>query len=210
MDLTDEEQEIRREQLKRWLTNRGGHAKVVQDRGLTQSQASFLSQLVNGYSFGPRAARNLEHRLGMPPKWLEMPPGWTPEQHSPEGLPPQSWLVAHEMSPPPYTDSPLITWGENMHKDLPQKFRVAAPDDSMAPRVRVGELLEFDASLTPRPGDGVLVRDDAGHLYFRAYREGRPGAWEAAALNPAFTPLDSQRDGLQVLAVLTAVFQRWG
>ena len=97
-----------------------------------------------------------------------------------------------------------------MHKDMPQKFRVAAPDDSMAPRVRAGELLEFDTTLTPRPGDGVLVLDDAGTCYFRAYRERRPGHWEASAANPAFQALDSERDGLRVLAVMTAVFQRWG
>lgn len=97
-----------------------------------------------------------------------------------------------------------------MDKDLPPQFRVAAPDDSMAPRVRKGELLELDTTLQPRAGDGVLVRDDAGHCYLRTYRERRPGHWEAAAVNPAFQALDSERDGLRVIAVVTAVFQRWG
>lgn len=95
-------------------------------------------------------------------------------------------------------------------QELPQKFRVAAPDDSMAPRVRKGEVLEFDTTLQPRAGDGVLVRDDAGNFYFRTYRERRPGHWEAAAAHPDVLPLDSQAAGLQVLAVMTAVFQRWG
>lgn len=146
------------------------------------------------------------------PGWLATgsgSPGWTDAQHSVAGEPPARWAVAQVLSLPPVY-SPLITWGENMTKELPRKFRVAAPDDSMAPRVRTGELLEFDTSLQPRAGDGVLVRDDAGHHFFRIYRERRPGHWEAAALNPAFQALDSERDGLHVLAVLTAVFQRWG
>lgn len=97
-----------------------------------------------------------------------------------------------------------------MNKDLPPRFRVAAPDDSMAPRVRAGEVLEFQTGLPARPGDGVLVQDDAGHFYFRLYRERRPGHWEAHAISDAYQALDSQRDGLRVLAVLTAVYQRWG
>lgn len=66
------------------------------------------------------------------------------------------------------------------------------------------------ADWQPRAGDGVLVRDDDGNHFFRIYRERRPGHWEAAALNPAFQALNSERDGLHVLAVMTAVFQRWG
>lgn len=89
-------------------------------------------------------------------------------------------------------------------------LRVAAPDNSMAPRVRAGELLEFQTGLPPRPGDGVLVQDDVGNFYFRLYRERTPGHWEAHATSDAYQTLDSQRDGLRVLGVLTAVFQRWG
>lgn len=94
--------------------------------------------------------------------------------------------------------------------DLPPLFRVAAPDDAMAPRVRAGQLVEFDRDAAPRPGDGVLVIDADGRPYFRVYRLRRPGHWEAQALNDAYSPLDSQRDQLQVAGVLTAVFARWG
>lgn len=98
-----------------------------------------------------------------------------------------------------------------MHDDLPLRFRVAAPDEAMAPRVRAGELVEFERDLQPRAGDGVLVRDRAGNHYFRIYRLGRPGHWEAAPVNDAaFRALDSELHGLEVLAVMTAVFQRWG
>lgn len=97
-----------------------------------------------------------------------------------------------------------------MNSDLPPRFRVALPDDAMAPRVRAGQVVELERSTTPRPGDGVLVQDSAGHCYFRLYRAGRPGRWEAYPLNEAYETLDSERDGLLVLAVLVAVQGRWG
>lgn len=94
---------------------------------------------------------------------------------------------------------------------LPPTFRVAAVDDSMAPRVKAGEVVEFAVGEAPRPGDGVLVRDSTGALYFRIYRQRRPGAWEAHPVNDAFQALESERDGLSVVAVLVGVpQQRWG
>lgn len=97
-------------------------------------------------------------------------------------------------------------------KDLPTLFSVAMNDDSMAPRVRAGDKLVFNTSIAnnPRPGDGVLVKDMADEVYFRLFRSGRQGHWEAHAMNPAYAALDSERDGLRILAVLTAVEARWG
>ena len=67
----------------------------------------------------------------------------------------------------------------------------------------------FDKQLLPRPGDGVLVADRAGNTYFRLYRVGSVGRWTATAMNPAFHELDSERDGLSLLAVLKAEEGRW-
>lgn len=92
---------------------------------------------------------------------------------------------------------------------LPDVFKLAAPDTSMAPKVPQGTMVEFTRSLQPRPGDGVLVKDRDGHHYVRVYREKRIGHWEAYAINDAYSPLDSQADGLTVVAVLTAVAGRW-
>lgn len=71
MDLTDQEQETRRERLRAWIASHGGHAKVVEARRLRPSYASYVSQVVHGYSFGPRAARGMERRLGMPERFLD-------------------------------------------------------------------------------------------------------------------------------------------
>jgi hypothetical protein len=73
VDATDLEQDVRRRRLREWVAAHGGHAAVVRDRKLTPSLASHLSQVMNGYSFGPRAARAMENRLGMSERWLDQP-----------------------------------------------------------------------------------------------------------------------------------------
>jgi SOS-response transcriptional repressor LexA len=104
-----------------------------------------------------------------------------------------------------------LPWGNILSADpLPERFDVKMPDESMMPRVRPGDLLTFSTDKVPRPGDGVLVRDAAGGLYFRQYRERRAGQWTAHPLNDAFQPLDSAADQLTILAVLVGIpEQRW-
>jgi hypothetical protein len=119
-------------------------------------------------------------------------------------------LQAQEMSPPRYRVLPTIRWEDLMtREELPDLFATPAPDDSMAPRVREGQLVTLERGLEPRGGDGVLVRDRDGHTYLRLYRPRRPGIWEAHALNPDYQSLDSERDGLEVLAVIVGVHARW-
>lgn len=146
--------------------------------------------------------------------WLETgvgSPGWADEQHPEEGAKPRG-AVAHILSDTQVSYAPRFTWEQIMQLPaLPPTFRVAAVDDSMAPRVKAGEVVEFAVGEAPRPGDGVLVRDSTGALYFRIYRQRRPGAWEAHPVNDAFQALESERDGLSVVAVLVGVpQQRWG
>lgn len=122
------------------------------------------------------------------------------------GIPP----VAHPVILDEFTVVPIISWEALLtNVSLPEVFKLAVPDASMAPKVPQGTMVEFTRHLAPRPGDGVLVRDSAGHCYMRLYRERRPGHWEAYAINEAYRPLDSKDDALEVLAVLTAVAGRW-
>lgn len=67
MDIQDH----RRQRLAVWVASKGGHGAVVRDHKLSVSQASFLSQVINGYSFAERAARNMEQRLGMERGYLD-------------------------------------------------------------------------------------------------------------------------------------------
>lgn len=94
--------------------------------------------------------------------------------------------------------------------ELPRTFRICIEDNSMEPRVKPGAWVHFNSREKARPGDGVLVRDRTGRVHFRVYRAGRPGHWLAYAENEDYDPLESERDQLEVLAVLMAVEARWG
>lgn len=119
--------------------------------------------------------------------------------------------LAHSVSQSNVKLSPKqLDWGALMEGELPAVFEVAVPDEAMAPRVRSGQIVKFDTRETPRPGDGVLVVDNNGEWFFRLYRQGRRGAWEAAAENAAYETLQAERDGLKVVAVLVGVQARWG
>ena len=147
-------------------------------------------------------ARKLEHAAKKPTYWLD-------RQHSTAG--PAAGGMAHRMSDFGPEDAPHVEWRDIMLRtELPRLFWVALPDDSMAPRAPAGRLICFDTGLPPRPGDGVLVSDRDGAIYFRIYRVAAGGHWTAHAINSqAFHDLDSERDGLRVLAVLKAEEGRW-
>ncbi len=133
---------------------------------------------------------------------------WTPEQHSLAG--PTKLTLAQNVSHIQREHEPHIEWGELMHADkLPRLFWATLQDDAMAPRAPSGRRILFDKSIKPEAGDGVLIADKAGIVYFRLYRAGAGARWTAHALNQAFGDLDSEHDGLRVLAVLKAEEGRW-
>lgn len=144
--------------------------------------------------------------------------GWTLDQLvNPDATPtakerPPNWgtPVAHHVSPHSRSDVTQINWEDIMRYELPAAFRVTMPDDSMAPFLRPGHTVTFVRGVAARPGDWVLVADATGSAYVRVYRERRPGLWQAAPLNPAYDALDSERDGLQVLAIFSGMEGRQG
>lgn len=155
-------------------------------------------------AIGDDLARHIEGRLQLAPGWMDTPQ--TAE------APPRSYAsAAPPLAPLQVLNVPRVSWGAEKMENLPATFGVAIPDDSMAPRVRRGDVVRFSRDIAPRPGDGVLVCDANGAWFFRIYRERRPGEWEAHPLNDAYQPLDGERNQLRVLAVLTGVEeQRWG
>lgn len=86
-----------------------------------------------------------------------------------------------------------------MKNDLPPLFSVRMPDDSMSPWVMRGDLVRFSRSRQPRAGEIILCADGDGGWYARIYKPGRIGQWKAAPLNNDFDPLESERDGLELL-----------
>jgi hypothetical protein len=70
----DEVQSIRRQRLAAWLEVNGGPGAACRRKGLPKSVESHISQILGGYSFGARAARNLETKLGIQAGALEPDP----------------------------------------------------------------------------------------------------------------------------------------
>lgn len=203
---------------------RGQIAKLAELTGKSHSQISQLkNRTVHSTSGKPRTigtdlARQIEAACGKPKGWMdtlahsvnEPPPRWTNIQHQNAGTGLARGREAHPVSFDHEEDAPFISWGAlSMEPTKPSRFKVEMPDDSMAPRLRAGHIVRIDTTIEPRPGDAVLVRDGEGRHYVRLYRERRPGLWEAAPINEAYQPLESDRDALAVLGVLTGVDGRW-
>jgi len=70
--------QTRRLNLFDWIEVNGGAALVASQYRLGKSAQSFLSQLKGGYTFGEKAARNMEARLHLPSGYLDRPRGQVP------------------------------------------------------------------------------------------------------------------------------------
>lgn len=103
---------------------------------------------------------------------------------------------------------PLITWGDivNSREPLPHRFRCEVPDDALWSSTEGGTprgtpVVFVATSQPPTPGTGVIVEDRTGARYLRVYRLGLGERWLAAVRNPNYPALDSERDGLRIVAV---------
>lgn len=125
---------------------------------------------------------------------------WTPEHPPMQGL--SGHPKAHDLSLSRRDDAPIrIEWERILKDPLKREFQTVMPDASMEPDIPRGAGIIFVTDLQPAPGDWVLIKDRDGAPFVRELRQVKPGRWEAHALNPAFLPMDSERDGLEVLAV---------
>jgi transcriptional regulator with XRE-family HTH domain len=148
------------------------------------------------------------------------PPGLSGELDSSGPIarePERTYGVAHPPIYGPATFPPErarqhVEWGELGMRELEGTFSVAAPDESMAPVIKRGQTLQFDRNLVGdvRADDVVLLKDGAGVWYVRTYQQGPRGRWAARAENGSFLAMDSERDELELIAVLTAVIGRRG
>lgn len=174
-----------------------------------QVSKEYLRQLYKNYPLKSGKPRSIGRDLA--DKLTSAFPTWMDRQHAPAGDQRPKGEVAHLLSQPIASYSPQFTWEAFMGLvDVPPTFRVAMPDDSMLPRVRRGDILEFDSREVARTGDGVLVRDGQGNLYFRLFRQAKPGQWEAHPVHPDYLPLHSDRDQLTVVGVMVgAPKHRW-
>lgn len=148
---------------------------------------------------------------GEAPTWWDQAErqDWTPSQPAPTGVIVSP--VAQDSSHPKFEDAPTtVAWERILIDPLKPEFQTTMPDASMEPDIPRGARVIFITGAEPVPGDWVLCADSDSNLYLREMRQLRPGRWEAHALNQAFLPLDSERDGLRVVAVFDGVRGRKG
>lgn len=103
-----------------------------------------------------------------------------------------------------------VNWRDGAMVSSQKRFVVVAPDDSMEPIILKGSRVILDRTLTARNKDIVLIEDSAGEWYLRTYRQAPNARWGAKAENTDYDPMDSERDGLRVLAVFDGYHGRRG
>lgn len=109
------------------------------------------------------------------------------------------------------TQTPLfsgVTWElfVNMLRegvDLSGGVWVVIEDDSNAPEINPGDEVYIVASLAARPGNYCVFDTSNKELVLRKFRKTVGHRFEAIAFNPNYAALDSERDGLIPLAVVT-------
>lgn len=139
------------------------------------------------------------------------PRGWMDTHHSDAGAHsggPATPLAQQLSLIQPMIEPRTIPWESILSEPLPALFRAVIPDDAMGAEYPRGCTVNFSTTEgPPRARDLVLVRDADGGVHFREYQTGRGGRWQAVALMSGYQALDSQTDGLQVLAISMG---RWG
>lgn len=117
--------------------------------------------------------------------------------------------LAHVLSQvSPMIEPTTIPWESILAESLPALFRAVIPDDAMGAEYPRGCIVNFStAEGPPRARDLVLVADADGGVYFREYQTGRGNRWQAVAQISGYQTLDSEADGLRVLAISMG---RWG
>lgn len=161
---------------------------------------------------GPKRTRlpGVAHALKTTPEYLLFGMESSPPKGVPPSRGPQSggWLAHPASDVQPMIEPTTIVWESILTEPLPPFFRAVIPDDAMGAEFPRGCAVTFCTTEgPPRARDLVLVRDADGGVYFREYQTGRGGRWQAVALLSGYQALDSEADGLEVLAISMG---RWG
>jgi len=187
--------------------------EAMADAKMNQTQlaaaAGYTSQGAIGNALSrntpPKKLRQVAIALGVREEWLET-----------GALPKRVAELAHAVSQDSVTVAPqrdveLVPWGDLGMRELPEAFAVEAPDDAMAPIIRRGmkcEFARFEEGTKLTNDDIVLLHDEDGSWYIRHYVPQPRKRWQAAAEDSRIGPMESDVDGLKVIAVLTKVVRR--
>jgi transcriptional regulator with XRE-family HTH domain len=189
--------------------------RAREQRGMTQGELAEavgmkqpdISKIERGLIQKTTGIARIASALRVPVLWLEIGDGHEPDWRLGGGAPStqgQESLIAQGMSVTPHRVPRTLTWEKIMSigAELPEQFTASVPDDALMPGSPRGTMFVFETGVQATPGSAVIVKDMAGRLYMRRYAEG-VGQWLAQATNSAYATLESERDGLAVLAVAT-------
>lgn len=174
--------------------------------GVTQSA---IGNIESGARRRPRDLVAIAAALHVSPEWLETGKGEEPAVLIPTSTGSVAITPLDESTV--IKDCKNIQW-EDLLKllsagdSVPSRFVLAMPDGSMSPTTPQGTLLVLERDTPPTPGHGVLVRDAHGIHYIRRYQQASAGRWQAQAANQAYATLQSDQDGLVIVAVVTGRF----
>ncbi len=179
--------------------------------------STYLSQLLNGHrNLGEKAARNLETKLGWPPRSMDRPVDESGEEDNsyrpPAGLRPVPrisfvqagvWTEAVDPYEQGAGDDYLLT-----QLDLgPNAFALTVRGESMEPEFKEGDSIIIDPDVKPSPGDFVVAKNAQEEATFKKYRprgvnEQGEQVIELVPLNDDFPSLRSDYTPLQIIGTM--------
>lgn len=173
--------------------------QLAEKAGVSQGT---IGNIESGLRKKPREVVALATALEVRPEWLTSGMG-RPEIFTQQA---NSVDMAQLMSQARNYSTPLVVkWEGLMSADLSRPFELEVKDGSFGGEIPAGCVMRLDPNRQPRAGWPLLVRDKAGKFYLRDYQEGAGGRWQAVARVRGFAPLDSEDDGLQIIAVMKGV-----
>jgi hypothetical protein len=186
----------------------GGVDEVAEKAGVS---AENLKQVLAGTKLpsgrprgiGPTVRRKLEDAF---PNWTQVHLGssslTTSDHQSGKSYLSEAQLASQVR---PIVDLPTLSWEQIMQIELPQNFSLPLVDDALGEQGAVGDIGIFRLGIEPVQGRGVLLRDRDGGYHVRLYQVRRGTHWLAVSKSEKFATLDSDADGLEVIAVMVGV-----
>jgi SOS-response transcriptional repressor LexA len=205
---------VRLDALRREISHFPTLAAFARHYGL---DSTYLSQLLNGHrNLGEKAARNLEVKLGWPPRSMDRPVDESGEEDNsyrpPAGLRPVPrisfvqagvWTEAVDPYEQGAGDDYLLT-----QLDLgPNAFALTVRGESMEPEFKEGDSIIIDPDVKPSPGDFVVAKNAQEEATFKKYRprgvnEQGEQVIELVPLNDDFPSLRSDYTPLQIIGTM--------
>lgn len=210
--------ETRKNVLRKFLQEHGGFARVVERYGLTQSQASYLSQLTaqdSTASFGERAAKNWEERLkiqdgrlvnaGHTSTSTNVAPATMGGRRVPviSAIQAGMWAEIVDSFQPGDAGDWLLT-----DIDLSDSaFALDIRGNSMEPEFKDGDRVIIDPEIAPQPGDFVAAKNGEQEATFKKYRPRGMDAhgniiFELVPLNDDYPTLRSDVQHIRIVGTM--------